>query len=55
MSRAGVIVFHALAAQDEALTTEPEMKKQACFLPACALNFWIVPSLLFRGMMGRCR
>ena len=52
MSRAGVIVFHALAAQDEALTTEPEMKKKACFMPTSPLIFWIVPSLLPQGDDG---
>ena len=27
--------FHALAPQEEALATEPEMKKKAWFLPTC--------------------
>ena len=44
--------FHALAPQEEALATEPEMKKKAWFLPTCALIFLIVPSLLPQGDDG---
>ena len=50
-----MIVFHALAAQDEALTTEPKMKKQACFLPACALISGLSCPLLSRAKIRGCK
>ena len=46
------LVFDALALQDGALASEPEMKKKACFMPTSPLIFWIVPSLLPQGDDG---